>query len=85
MDGELTLNACLMAVWRRQPREAVNLHSDQGSQFTSHNRRALIKMRKLMGIMPLTSSDFSLISKAFVLDYARNFSLCQLIDPALKC
>ena len=33
MDRELALNALLMAVWRRQPQEAVTVHSDQGSQF----------------------------------------------------
>ena len=32
MDRELALNALLMAVWRRQPKETVLVHSDQGSQ-----------------------------------------------------
>ena len=35
IDRELVLNALLMAVWRRQPKQEVLVHSDQGSQFTS--------------------------------------------------
>ena len=36
MQTSLALNALLMAVWRRKPIEKVIIHSDQGSQFTSH-------------------------------------------------
>lgn len=32
IDRELVLDALLMAVWRRQPRHEVIVHSDQGSQ-----------------------------------------------------
>lgn len=32
MDRELALAALLMAVWRRQPKQTVMVHSDQGSQ-----------------------------------------------------
>jgi len=32
---DLVLQALLMAVWRRKPKEKVLIHSDQGSQFTS--------------------------------------------------
>lgn len=35
IDRELAINALLMAVWRRQPKEEVIVHSDQGSQFSS--------------------------------------------------
>ena len=31
IDRELAMNALLMAVWRRQPKNAVMLHSDHGS------------------------------------------------------
>jgi len=34
MDRELALNALLMAVWRRQPKKTVMVHSDQGSPFS---------------------------------------------------
>ncbi|MGQ3279377.1 MAG: IS3 family transposase, partial [Shinella sp.] len=32
---DVVLQALLMAVWRRKPKEKVLVHSDQGSQFTS--------------------------------------------------
>ena len=37
IDRELVLNALLMAVWRRQPKQEILVHSDQGSQFRSYN------------------------------------------------
>jgi putative transposase len=51
MDRELALNALLMAVWRRQPQDTVTVHSDQGSQFSSHDWQAFLKMHNLMGSM----------------------------------
>jgi putative transposase len=33
---EIVLDALLMAVWRRKPTMPVMVHSDQGSQYTSH-------------------------------------------------
>jgi putative transposase len=35
MATELALDALMMAVWRRKPRQPVIIHSDQGSQFGS--------------------------------------------------
>ena len=32
---DVVLQALLMAVWRRKPKDKVLIHSDQGSQFTS--------------------------------------------------
>ena len=34
---ELAMNALLMAIWRRQPRSIVMVHSDQGGQFSSYD------------------------------------------------
>lgn len=34
MTADLTVDALLMAVWRRKPKQPVLVHSDQGSQFT---------------------------------------------------
>ncbi len=36
MTKEIVLKALLMAVWRRNPQKQVLVHSDQGSQYTSH-------------------------------------------------
>jgi putative transposase len=33
MATEIVLDALLMAVWRRKPKQAVIIHSDQGSQL----------------------------------------------------
>jgi len=40
---ELVLDALLMAVWRRNPISTVTVHSDQGSQYTSHDWQAFLK------------------------------------------
>ncbi len=42
MQTSLALNALLMAVWRRKPKSKVIIHSDQGSQFTSHEWREFL-------------------------------------------
>ncbi len=48
---ELVLDALLMAVWRRNPSNTVMVHSDQGSQYTSHDLRAFLKTHGLEGSM----------------------------------
>jgi putative transposase len=51
IDAELVVNALLMAVWRRQPKEAVLVHSDQGSQFTGHDWQDFLRDHKLVSSM----------------------------------
>ena len=48
---ELVLDALLMAVWRRSPKSKVIVHSDQGSQYTSHDWSAFLKANGLEGSM----------------------------------
>lgn len=48
---ELVLDALLMAVWRRNPRSKVTVHSDQGSQYTSHDWTVFLKAHGLEGSM----------------------------------
>ena len=36
-----------MAVWRRQPKTTVVVHSDQGSQFSSHDWQDFLKSHNL--------------------------------------
>lgn len=48
---ELVLNALLMAVWRRKPESVVTVHSDQGSQYTSHDWQAFLKDNNLQASM----------------------------------
>jgi putative transposase len=44
---DLLLQALLMAVWRRKPRNKVLIHSDQGSQFTSRDWALFLKHHNL--------------------------------------
>jgi len=48
---ELVLNALLMAVWRRKPGALVTVHSDQGSQYTSHDWQAFLDANNLQASM----------------------------------
>ncbi|MCM2404397.1 IS3 family transposase, partial [Rhizobium sp. S153] len=45
--GSTSLQALLMAVWRRKPRDQVLIHSDQGSQFTSMDWASFLKHHNL--------------------------------------
>ncbi|MGX2954539.1 IS3 family transposase [Shewanella algae] len=51
ISKDIVLNALLMAVWRRQPTKQVMVHSDQGSQYTSHDWQAFLKAHGLQGSM----------------------------------
>ncbi len=45
---ELVRNALVMAVWRRQPKQEVLVHSDQGSQFSSDDWQDFLKAHRLV-------------------------------------
>ena len=44
---DLVLDALLMAVWRRKPKQSVIMHSDQGSQYGSDDWIRFCKSHKL--------------------------------------
>ena len=44
---DVVLQALLMAVWRRKPKNRVLIHSDQGSQFTSRDWASFLKAHNL--------------------------------------
>ena len=44
---DIVLQALLMAVWRRKPKNRVLIHSDQGSQFTSMDWASFLKAHNL--------------------------------------
>ena len=48
---ELVLDALLMAVWRRRPRGTVTVHTDQGSQYTSHDWQDFLSDHNLQASM----------------------------------
>ncbi|MBF38672.1 MULTISPECIES: IS3 family transposase [unclassified Idiomarina] len=51
MTKELVLDALLMAIWRRKPKQKVVVHSDQGSQYTSHDWSSFLRSNNLEGSM----------------------------------
>lgn len=51
MDRHLVIKALLMAVWKRQPKNAVLVHSDQGSQYGSADYLAFMKENNLQPSM----------------------------------
>lgn len=51
MTTDLVLQALTMALWRRKPKAPVLLHSDQGSQYSSHEWQAFLKANDLIGSM----------------------------------
>lgn len=48
---DIVLNALLMAVWRRNPKSKVIVHSDQGSQYTSHDWQSFLAVNGLESSM----------------------------------
>ncbi len=48
---ELALDALLMAVWRRNPKAQVMVHSDQGSQYTRYDWQSFLREHGLEGSM----------------------------------
>ena len=51
MATEIVLDALLMAVWRRKPKQTVIIHSDQGSQFGSDDFARWCKDNRLITSM----------------------------------
>jgi len=51
MQTDLVLNALLMALWRRKPKAKVIVHSDQGSQYTSHEWQSFLLSHNLEASM----------------------------------
>jgi len=51
METDLAIDALRMAVWRRQPKSAVTIHSDQGSQFSSYEWQSFLKVHNLVASM----------------------------------
>jgi putative transposase len=47
MDRHLVIKALMMAVWRRQPKNKVLVHSDQGSQYGSSDYLAFMQDNNL--------------------------------------
>ena len=51
IDRHLVIRALMMAVWQRQPKSRVLVHSDQGSQYASADYIAFLKANNLQPSM----------------------------------
>jgi putative transposase len=51
MDKHIVMKALLMAIYQRQPKSEVMVHTDQGSQYGSSDYLALMKEHKLIPSM----------------------------------
>jgi putative transposase len=51
MEADLVVRALLMAMWRRQPKSEVLVHSDQGSQYTGYDWQDFLKSHNLVSSM----------------------------------
>lgn len=51
LEKERRQNARVMAVWRRQRKQTVMVHSDQGSQFSSDGSQDFLKAHNLQRSM----------------------------------
>lgn len=48
METDIVISALMMAVWRRNPKQPVTIHSDQGSQYTSYDWQSFLKQHNLI-------------------------------------
>lgn len=55
-DRQLVIQAVLMALWQREPRKRVILHSDRGCQFTSHDYQRFLKGHNIVCSMSAVGS-----------------------------
>ena len=92
MDREITINALLMAVRRRQPQPTVLVHLNQGSQFSIYDWQAFLKAHNLQSIMSrggnchenaLAERFFQLLKRERVrrkIDLTRNLAKQDVFD-----
>lgn len=58
MQKELVIQAVLMAVWQKKHKGHVILHSDRGSQFTSHEYQAFLAGHQVISSMSAVGSCY---------------------------
>ena len=91
---ELVLNALLMAVWRKKPDSMVTVHSDQGSQYTSHDWKAFLDANNLQTSMNRRGNYYdNAVAESFLQLLKRerskmliiSFLLCHGLNACLLC
>jgi transposase InsO family protein len=51
MKAQLVIDALRMAIWQRQPKAGLIVHTDRGSQYASHQYRKLLAAHGIKGSM----------------------------------
>jgi transposase InsO family protein len=49
MKTKLVCDALTMAIWQRQPKAGLIVHSDQGIQYASHQYHRLLRLNSFFG------------------------------------
>ena len=58
MKKQLVIQSVLMALWRKQDKQSVILHSDRGSQYTSHEYQQFLKDHHIVSSMSAVGSCY---------------------------
>ena len=58
MKKQLVIQAVLMALWRKHDKKSVILHSDRGSQYTSHEYQQFLKDHNMVSSMSAVGSCY---------------------------
>jgi len=58
MERQLVIQAVLMALWQKQSDSAVILHSDRGSQYTSHEYQRFLEDHNIVSSMSAVGSCY---------------------------
>ena len=58
MEKQLVTQAVLIALWQKQNAAPVILHSDHGSQYTSHEYQHFLKMHGIVSSMSAAGSCY---------------------------
>ena len=59
MKAKLVTKALCMALWQRQPKPGLIVHSDRGSQYASKVYRRLLKNQRFVGRIPSSGTEVS--------------------------
>ncbi len=58
MEKQLVIQAVLMALWQKQHHKSVILHSDRGSQYTSHEYQLFLKAHNIVSSLSAVRSCY---------------------------
>ena len=58
MEKDLVIQSVFMSLWQKKNKEAVILHSDRGSQYTSHEYQQFLKDHHVMSSMSAVGSCY---------------------------